>query len=44
LNPLAAARIPVFVVSTFASDYLLVKTPDCERASSALIEAGHCLQ
>jgi uncharacterized protein len=43
VTPLAKAGIPVFVVSAFNSDYVLVKTRDFERASAALRAAGHCL-
>jgi gluconokinase len=41
VDPLARARVPVFVVSSFSSDYLLVKTLDFERAVAALQAAGH---
>jgi gluconokinase len=43
VKPLAVARVPVFVVSTFRRDYLLVKSGDFDRAVSALRDAGHCL-
>jgi hypothetical protein len=36
LAPLAAARIPVFAVSTFDTDYVLVKRRDLERAIETL--------
>ena len=39
--PLAKAGISVFVVSTFDTDYLLVKECDQERALAALRAAGH---
>ena len=39
--PLAAADVAIFVVSTYDTDYLLVKAPTLERARSALTEAGH---
>jgi len=39
--PLARAEIPIFVVSTYDTDYLLVKAADLERACSALREEGH---
>ncbi|MCW8985460.1 MAG: ACT domain-containing protein [Thermoanaerobaculales bacterium] len=42
--PLAQAEIPVFVVSTFDTDYLLVKAVDLEKACSALGAAGHIVQ
>lgn len=38
---LAAAAVPVFVVSTFDTDHILVKDTDLERAVSALQSAGH---
>jgi len=39
--PLARAEIPIFVVSTFDTDYLLVRSHDLERACDALHEEGH---
>ena len=39
--PLAAEGIPVFVISTFDTDYLLVKAGDADRATKALMAAGH---
>jgi len=36
LEPLARAGIPVFVVSTFDTDYLLVREAQAERAAQAL--------
>jgi len=41
LQPLAEAGIPVFVVSTFNTDYVLIKREHLERAAEALGEAGH---
>jgi hypothetical protein len=41
LSPLAEAGIPVFVTSTFDSDYLMIRQPDFERALRALRAAGH---
>ena len=40
-TPLAEAEIPIFVVSTFDTDYLLVRSVDLERACGVLEEAGH---
>ena len=40
-TPLAEAGIPVFVVSTYETDYLLVKAKDLDRASSVLQVGGH---
>ena len=39
--PLASAGIPIFVVSTFDTDLLLVKTRDLAAAITTLREAGH---
>jgi 8-oxo-dGTP pyrophosphatase MutT (NUDIX family) len=41
--PLAAAAIPVFAVSTFDTDYLLVREADVSRAADALRGAGHAV-
>jgi hypothetical protein len=41
LQPLAEAGIPVFAVSTFNTDYVLIKGEHLERAQKALGEAGH---
>jgi hypothetical protein len=41
---LAAANISVCALSTFDTDYLLVKTVDLQRAVAALTEAGHAVQ
>lgn len=41
--PLARAQVPVFTVSTFDTDYLLVRGADAERATAALTAAGHRL-
>jgi uncharacterized protein len=38
---LAAAGVPLFAVSTFDTDHILVKQTDLERAVRALREAGH---
>lgn len=40
-GPLAAAGVPIFLLSTHDSDYLLVKEDRLERALEALVEAGH---
>jgi uncharacterized protein len=40
-SPLAAAGVPLFAVSTFDTDYLLVPTVDAGRAVAALRRAGH---
>ena len=43
-TPLAVAEIPIFVVSTFDTDYLLVRTVHLERAVDALEAAGHLVK
>lgn len=42
-RPLAEEGIPIFVVSTYDTDYLLVAVQDLERAGQALERAGHTL-
>jgi hypothetical protein len=42
--PLAEARISVFTISTFDTDYLLVKAEDLERAVDVLRRRGHTIQ
>ena len=41
LDPLAEANIPIFSVSTFDTDYILVRSVDLFVAREALIGAGH---
>jgi hypothetical protein len=41
LAPLAAAQISIFAVSTFDTDYVLVREAALERALAALHGAGH---
>ena len=41
LEPLAAAQVPIFAISTFDTDYVLIKREDLERALKALEVAGH---
>ena len=38
---LAEASIGIFVVSTFDTDYILVKAADFDRATTALTNAGY---
>jgi hypothetical protein len=40
-NPLAEAGISIFAISTYDTDYVLVKAHDLERAVAALEGAGH---
>jgi hypothetical protein len=44
LVPLADAGVPVFAISTFDTDYLLLKETDLEKAVAALGAAGHQVQ
>ena len=41
VTPLAEAEVPIFVLSTFDSDYVLVRELDLARAVDALRDAGH---
>jgi uncharacterized protein len=36
VNPLAAAGIPVFAISTFDTDYILIKANDVDKAKSVV--------
>jgi hypothetical protein len=40
-DPLAAAGLSIFAISTFDTDYVLVKGRDLEAAVAALERAGH---
>lgn len=40
-RPLAEAGIPVFVISTFDTDYVMVKVERVREARTALTSAGH---
>ena len=39
--PLNAADVPVFIVSTYDTDYLLIKSDCLKLASMALMDSGH---
>ncbi len=39
--PLAEENVPIFVISTFESDYVLVRSTDLGRVADALESAGH---
>lgn len=39
--PLAAAEIPIFALSTFDTDYVMVKAEHLDRATEVLRAAGH---
>jgi hypothetical protein len=41
VTPLAGAGVSVFAVSTFDTDYLLVKEKDFEKAVALLRQHGH---
>lgn len=41
LNPLAQAGVGIFAVSTFNTDYVLLKGHQLEQAVAALEQAGH---
>jgi hypothetical protein len=41
VTPLAEAAVPIFVLSTFETDYLLVREHDLHRSVEALTDAGH---
>ncbi len=41
VSPLAEAKVSIFVISTFETDYLLVRENDGVRAVAALRDAGH---
>jgi uncharacterized protein len=43
-GPLAQANIGLFAVSTFDTDYILVKADRLEAARAALAQAGHTIQ
>lgn len=44
VRPLADAGISVFVISTFDTDYLMVREPSLEPSVSALREVGHVVR
>jgi hypothetical protein len=41
IQPLAEARIPIFAISTFDTDYVLIKRENVKQALVALVTAGH---
>ena len=41
LQPLAEAQVPIFAISTFDTDYVLVKEENLQRALTVLGAAGH---
>ncbi len=42
--PLAEAGVSIFVISTYATDYVLVRDDQLESARSVLKERGHTLR
>jgi hypothetical protein len=43
LAPLAAAKISIFLISTFDTDYLLLRGSDLDRATGILRGAGYAI-
>jgi len=41
VQPLAEAQIPIFAISTFDTDYVLIKRENLEQAEAALRAAAH---
>lgn len=41
LNPLAAAGVPIFAISTFDTDWVFIPGEHLEKAKQALAAAGH---
>jgi uncharacterized protein len=41
IQPLAQAGIPIFAISTFNTDYVLIKNENVKAALTALATAGH---
>jgi len=41
---LADAQVSLFAVSTYNTDYFLVRTTDIDKAVRALTAAGHCVR
>jgi hypothetical protein len=44
LAPLATAEVSVFALSTFDTDYVLIKTQQIEQAVNTLTNAGHVVK
>lgn len=43
-QPLAQAGISIFALSTYDTDYVLVKESNLDKAIAALVAAGHSVQ
>jgi uncharacterized protein len=41
VQPLAEVEVPIFAISTFDTDYVLIKRENLEQALTALSAAGH---
>jgi hypothetical protein len=41
LEPLAQSGVPVFAISTYDTDWILIQDKHWENALSVLIDAGH---
>ena len=41
LRDVLEADLPIFVISTFESDYVLIRSSDLARAADTLENAGH---
>ena len=41
IRPLAEAAVPIFAISTFDTDYLLIKAVDLKAALKVLTDEGH---
>ena len=41
LQPLAEAQVPIFAISTFHTDYVLIKRENPQQAVATLGAAGH---
>jgi hypothetical protein len=44
LTPLVDAKVPVFAMSTYTTDYVLVREQDVRPATTALKIAGHTVR
>lgn len=41
IQPLSEKRVPIFAISTFDTDYVLIKRENLGQATRALATAGH---
>ncbi|MBA7698577.1 MAG: ACT domain-containing protein [Calditrichaeota bacterium] len=42
-TPLAEAKVSIFAISTYDTDYILVREKDLEKAKQVLMASGHTL-